>query len=154
MDTLLEGKKLIYQQRKNGSTYVYEVEGHYWDKQKKQARTKQTYLGRLDSETGAFIPAKKFKENQLAAMDTAITATAHVSGPTMLLERVDKELGLSSTLKQAAPDIWREILALAWYILVTGRTLADADVWLEHHDSPTDKVLSSQRISNSRPNYI
>jgi len=147
MDTLLEGKKLIYQQRKNGSTYVYEVEGHYWDKKKKQARTRQTYLGRLDSETGTFIPAKKFKEDQLAAMDTAITATAHVSGPAMLLERVDKELGLSSTLKQAAPDIWREILALAWYILVTGRTLADADVWLEHHDSPTDKVLSSQRIS-------
>ncbi|NLZ55651.1 MAG: hypothetical protein GX900_03190 [Clostridiaceae bacterium] len=56
MDTLLEGKKLVRQKSKNGTTYVYEVVDHYWDKEKKQSRTRQIYLGKLDPETGNFIP--------------------------------------------------------------------------------------------------
>ncbi|MDI9469356.1 MAG: transposase, partial [Bacillota bacterium] len=145
--TLLEGKKLNYQSHKNGSTYVYEVLERYWDKEKKQARTKQVYLGKLDPETGAFVPSKRFGEDKLAAMDSAVTVKTHVSGPAMLLNQIEKELGLSSTLRKAAPEIWKEMLALAWYVLLTGRPLSDADVWLENHESPTDRVLSSQRIS-------
>lgn len=148
MDRRLEGKKLNYQRHKNGSTYVYEVLERYWDKEKKQARVKQVYLGKLDPETGDFVPSKRFGEDRLAATDNAVTATTRISGPAMLLNQVDKEIGLSSILKKAAPEIWREILALAWYLLVSGRGLSDADLWLAQHDSPTDRVLSSQRISD------
>ncbi len=55
-----------------------------WDKEKKQARTKQVYLGKLDPETGAFVPSKRFGEDRVAAMDSAVTVKTHVSGPAML----------------------------------------------------------------------
>ena len=56
MAEFVRRQKLSYQRHKNGSTYVYEVLERYWDKEKKQARTRQVYLGKLDLGTGAFVP--------------------------------------------------------------------------------------------------
>lgn len=147
MDPMLEGKKLNYQHHKNGTTYVYEVLDRYWDKDKKQPRTKQICIGKLDPETGAFIPSKRFGEHGAAAMSTEITAKTVVTGPYLLLERINEEIGLATCLRKASPDHWREILALSWYVLASGQALSHADIWLSQHESPTDQILSSQRIS-------
>ena len=48
-------------------------------------------------------------------------------------------------------------ISSSWYDLVTGRPLSDADIWLEQHDSPTARVLTSQRVSkilNSITEYV
>ncbi len=113
MDPRLEGKKLNYLRNKNRTTYVYEVLERYWDKEKKQPRSKQICIGKLDPETEKFIPSKRFGEHGAAALDSTITARTIVSGPAMLLNRIDQEISLSATLRKAAPDHWREILALA-----------------------------------------
>ena len=39
-------------------TYVYESES-YWDKEKKQPRSKRTLIGKLDEATGEIIPTGK-----------------------------------------------------------------------------------------------
>ncbi len=42
----------------NGRTYAYRSES-YWDKEKKQPRSKRTYLGRVDPETGEIIKGER-----------------------------------------------------------------------------------------------
>ena len=47
---------IIYQtNRKTGAKYAYSQES-YWDKSKGQPRSRRTYLGRVDPETGEIIP--------------------------------------------------------------------------------------------------
>ena len=41
--------------KRSGITYVYENKP-YWDKEKKQSRSKRTLIGRLDPVTGDIIP--------------------------------------------------------------------------------------------------
>ena len=41
--------------KRTGVTYVYESYS-YWDKEKKQSRSKRRLIGRLDEETGEVIP--------------------------------------------------------------------------------------------------
>lgn len=44
--------------KRSGVTYVYESES-YWDKEKKQPRSKRTLIGKIDEETGEVIPTGK-----------------------------------------------------------------------------------------------
>ena len=47
---------IVYQKnKKTGAVYVYESES-YWDKEKKQPRSKRRYLGKLDPETNEVVP--------------------------------------------------------------------------------------------------
>lgn len=41
--------------KRSGVTYVYESES-YWDKEKKQPRSKRTLIGKIDEETGEVVP--------------------------------------------------------------------------------------------------
>lgn len=41
--------------KKTGAKYAYESVS-YWDKEKKQPRSKRKYIGRVDPETGEIIP--------------------------------------------------------------------------------------------------
>ena len=44
--------------KRTGTTYVYESES-YWDKEKKQPRSRRKLIGKLDGETGEIIPTGK-----------------------------------------------------------------------------------------------
>ena len=47
---------IVYQtDKRSGITYAYESSA-YWDKEKKQSRSKRTLIGRVDPETGKIIP--------------------------------------------------------------------------------------------------
>lgn len=47
---------IVYQtDKKTGAKYAYESVS-YWDKEKKQPRSKRKYLGRVDPDTGEIIP--------------------------------------------------------------------------------------------------
>lgn len=47
-----------HKDKRTGVTYVYESES-YWDKEKKQPRSKRTLLGKIDEETGEIVPTGK-----------------------------------------------------------------------------------------------
>ena len=44
--------------KRTGTTYVYESES-YWDKEKKQPRSRRKLIGKLDEKTGEVIPTGK-----------------------------------------------------------------------------------------------
>lgn len=50
---------IVYQvDKKTGIKYAYESTS-YWDKDKKQPRSKRKYLGKVDPETGDIIPSRR-----------------------------------------------------------------------------------------------
>lgn len=44
--------------KRTGTTYVYESES-YWDKEKKQPRSRRKLIGKIDEETGEIVPTGK-----------------------------------------------------------------------------------------------
>lgn len=54
---------IVYQiDKKSGVKYAYESIS-YWDKEKKQPRSKRKYLGRVDPETGEIISSRRKKSS-------------------------------------------------------------------------------------------
>jgi len=140
--------KRVFHKHPNGTTYVYEILHNVWDPEKKQSRNSQRCIGKLDPETGEFIPSKRLGAHGAAALDPAVTARTSISGPALLLNQIGKDIGLEKTLKKACPRHWDQILSLAWYLVCEGNALSHAKVWCRHHEVPTDQVLTSQRISD------
>ena len=66
--------------KKTGVTYVYEAVA-VWDKEKKQPRSKRVCIGKLDPETGEFIPSKRLNPEQAALRDPSVAAATKVAGP-------------------------------------------------------------------------
>jgi hypothetical protein len=140
--------RLVYHRKKEtGFTYVYEVLEEYWDKEKKQMRSKQRCIGKLDPATGELIASKRLGKHGNAVLDPAVTAKTTVSGPKLLLEKIDQEVGLSKALKKACPQHWELMISLAWYLVCTGKALAYAESWCQNHETPFEGELASQRIS-------
>lgn len=79
--------RLVYHRKKNlGVTYVYEVVSEYWDKEKRQMRSKQKCIGKLDQETGELIPSNRYKKaSSTTSVPSDVTATTTVVGPTLIL---------------------------------------------------------------------
>lgn len=58
--------------KRTGVTYVYESES-YWDKEKKQPRSKRTLVGKLDEATGEIIPTGKSGRKKTIPEKAAVT---------------------------------------------------------------------------------
>ena len=79
--------------KKNGVTYVYDAVS-VWHKELGQARNKQVCVGKLDPVTGEFVPSKRLDPQQAAVRDPAVTASAQVVGPAVVLDEFSKRTGL------------------------------------------------------------
>jgi hypothetical protein len=138
---------LVYVKNKNnGVTYVYESSG-YWDKNKQQARNKRNCIGKLDPVTGEFVPSKRLDPQQAAVRDPAVTASAQVVGPAVVLDEFSKRTGLEKLLKSCFPDTHRQILAMANYLAIEGGALSYCESWAKSHEPALATSLASQRIS-------
>jgi predicted RNase H-like nuclease (RuvC/YqgF family) len=55
---VIQMPSIVYQiDKKTGAKYAFESIS-YWDKEKKQPRSKRKYLGKVDPETGEIIPSR------------------------------------------------------------------------------------------------
>jgi len=86
---VLMAYRLHHLNKKTGVTYVYESVSR-WDKEKRQARSTQVCIGKLDKETGAFIPSKRRTQSVLTDKDC--TATATIVGPSLILDEMSQRL--------------------------------------------------------------
>ncbi|MDR1579124.1 MAG: IS1634 family transposase [Synergistaceae bacterium] len=139
--------------KNNGVTYVYESSG-YWDKDKKQARSKRICIGKLDPVTGLLIPSKK---NTLAEKEHETKKPGPVPstewkrkfyGTTYLFDSIAQKLGVTEDLKTCFPERHREILSVAYYLIMEDRnSLSRFPKWGRTHTHPFGKDISSQRSS-------
>lgn len=107
--------------KRTGVTYVYESES-YWDKEKKQPRSKRTLIGKLDEATGEIIPTgksgrkKTVPENAVEITEASTPITDQIN----LLARKDAIISSlkveNAALKKEKHEILRslEILYQKW----------------------------------------
>jgi transposase len=143
---------LVYlKNKKNGITYVYESEG-YWDKEKQQARNRRQCIGKLDPETGEFVPSKRLKQvdpvkNQPGPVPST-SSKRRFYGTTYLFDAIGEKLGITEDLKCCFPDTYKQVLSLAYYLVLEDRNpMSRFSKWERTHVHPYDKDIPSQRSS-------
>jgi transposase len=138
--------------KRNGITYVYEST-NYWDKEKKQSRSKRVCIGKLDG-AGNMIPSKRLNEQEALAcsmkrgpVPVAETARSFY-GATYLFGAIGDKLGITEDLKQCFPNTYKQILSVAYYlILEDSNPLSRFEKWGSIHKHPFGKDIPSQRSS-------
>lgn len=137
--------RLNHVNKKTGVTYVYESVS-FWDKEKKQSRNKQVCVGKLDPISGEFIPSKRLIPAQAAVRDPAVTASAEVVGPSIVLDAITEQLGMEKLLRSCFPQEYKQIQTMAYYLASRGGPLSHCGTWCNSH-APSAECLTSQRIS-------
>ena len=142
---------IVYVKNKgNGVTYVYESKGH-WDKEKQQARSSRVCIGKLDSETGEFIPSKRLGAQSPRQRKTSLLPPSEpkrlLYGAVYLLDSISKTLGIKTDLKKCFPDSYKKILSIVYYlILENGQSLSRFPKWANLHLHPYGKDIPSPKM--------
>ena len=149
---------IVYQHDKRiGVTYAYESIS-YWDKEKQQSRAKRTLIGRVDPETGEIVPTDgRGRKRRKAGTKPEVPKRGPVPsiqtartfyGATYLLDSIGEKLGITADLKECFPQIYRQILSIAYYlILEDNNPLYRFEKWGSLHKHPYGKNITSQRSS-------
>lgn len=132
--------------KSTGVTYVYESVS-YWDKERKQPRNKRVCIGKIDPDNGTFIPSKRLNPAQAVARDPAVTASASIIGPSLILDAITTRLGLGDLLKSCFPKFFQQIQMMAYYLVVQGGALSHCELWSKSHAPALTPSLTSQRIT-------
>jgi transposase len=147
---------IIYQKDKRvGITYAYENES-YWDKEKKQPRSKRKLIGRLDEVTGKIIPTKRYKKKDMEIEDASLGQESFpiamiqrsFYGATYLLDQIGDVTGVEADIKACFPDTYKQILSLAYYLIMEdANPLFRFEKWGAIHKHPFGEDIPSQRSS-------
>ena len=149
---------IIYQKdNRVGITYAYENES-YWDKEKKQPRSRRTLIGRLDETTGKIMPTDgRRKRHGGGDVDPTPAKpepmpteqyTRRFYGATYLLDAIGDKLGLTEDLRQCFPNTYKQLLSLAYYLILEDKNpLYRFEKWAVTHKHPYGKDIPSQRSS-------
>lgn len=140
--------------KRSGITYAYQSVSH-WDKDKKQSRARRTLIGRVDTATGEINPTdgrNRKAEDGTAPVNrgskTADNGHRCFYGATYLLDAIGEKLGIAHDLKQCYPDTYRQILSIAYYLILEDRApLYRFEKWGDLHKHPYGTNITSQRSS-------
>lgn len=138
---------------RSGITYAYESVS-WWDKEKKQSRSKRTLIGRLDEATGEIVPTdgRMKGEKNPKAPAKAWKPPKYVRlfyGATYLLDAIGEKIGLTEDLRRCFPETYKEILSLAYYlILEDSGALYRFEKWGQTHKHPCGEDIPSPRSSD------
>ncbi len=102
--------------KRSGTTYVYESES-YWDKEKKQPRSRRKLIGKLDEETGEVIPTgksgrKKSPEKNREENSPTEPVTGYIRAITEKDARIRELEAENRELKKGKQDILETLGAL------------------------------------------
>lgn len=143
--------------KRSGITYAYETE-YYWDKTKKQSRSKRVCIGKVDPISGEIVPTRgRAKKGEIKALKSSpsktgpkpFTESKHLYyGATYLLETFSDSIGLTSDLKQCFPDTYKKLLSIAFFlILEDNNPLYRFEKWNLTHKHPYGQDITSPRSS-------
>lgn len=140
--------------KRSGITYAYESVA-WWDKEKKQSRSKRTMIGRVDEATGEILPTdgrcRKDKALDLEVKRGPVPCaeTSHrFYGATYLLDAIGDSIGIARDLESCFPRDYKQILSIAYYmILENSSPLYRFERWGKTHHHPYGKDIPSPRSS-------
>ena len=138
--------------KRSGITYFYESKS-FWDKEKKQSRSKRTLIGRLDPKTGKMVPTdgrgkrRKDRQSNPQVQPTPQTKRLYY-GATYLFDQIGEQTGVTQDLKACFPNQYKQILSLAYYLILEDQNpLSRFTKWSKTHVHPCGKDIPSQRSS-------
>jgi transposase len=137
---------IVYQtNKKTGLTYAYESIS-YWDKDKQQSRAKRKCIGKVDPKTNQIIPTRK---REKTTGNAAVSSTSRsFFGATYLFDAIGEKLGIINDLKRCFPDIYKQLLSVAYYLILEDRNpLSRFPKWSATHKHPHGTDIPSQRSS-------
>ena len=142
--------------KRSGITYVYESVS-YWDREKKQGRSKRTLVGRLDPVSGEIVPTdgrgkrrgqKVLEQPAKQGPVPAVKTDRLFFGATYLLDQIGELSGVAEDLKTCFPNHYKQILSIAYYLILEDQNpLFRFKKWGKLHRHPYGKEISSQRSS-------
>ena len=102
--------------KRSGTTYVYESES-YWDKEKKQPRSRRKLIGKLDGETGEVIPTgksgrKKSSEKEAEENNSPEPVTEYIQAIAEKEEQIRALKAENRALLKEKQDILKTLEAL------------------------------------------
>ena len=140
--------------KRSGITYIYES-ASYWDREKKQPRSKRTLIGRLNPTTGEIVPtdgrgkrrAQKEDDPAVRKGPVPVARTNRLFfGATYLLDQIGEVTGLTSDLKTCFPNTYKQIMSIAYYLVLEDQNpLFRFKKWAAIHRHPFGKDIPSQR---------
>ncbi len=140
--------------KRSGITYVYESVS-YWDREKKQPRSKRTLIGRLDPATGEVVPTDGRGKRRTRKEDDSVVRKGPVPvektdrlfyGATYLLDQIGEATGLTADLKTCFPKTYKQIQSIAYYLVLEDQNpLFRFRKWAAIHRHPYGKDIPSQR---------
>jgi len=135
---------VVFQSDKRvGITYAYESKS-YWDKEKKQPRAHRKLIGKLDRKTGEIVATRKKKLSEPKS-----NSKRTYGGATYLFDEIVKQLGIQKDLKKCFPQIYKQILSIAYYLVLEDRNpLSRFSKWAATHRHPYRLDITSQRSSD------
>lgn len=125
---------IVYQtDKRSGITYAYESIS-FWDKDKKQSRSKRTLIGRVDNDTQQIVPTdgrcRKDKQEKVLLKTGLVVAeisSRTFYGATYLFDRIGEKLGITNDLKNSFPDSYKKYYLL-YIILYLKKILLHLDL--------------------------
>lgn len=140
--------------KRSGITYVYDSVS-YWDKEKKQPRSKRTLIGRLDPTNGQILPTdgrgkrRSQKVQELPAKRGPVPTSRTdrlFFGATYLLDQIGEKAGITADLKACFPSTYKQIQSIAYYLVLEDQNpLFRFRKWASLHRHPFGKDIPSQR---------
>ena len=112
--------------KQNNTTYVYEVIENYWDKEKKQSRSKRKLIGKIDPVTGEMIPTSSRGRPRKSEDPENYKA---------LYEKAQKELEVKEKRIAELEDVIRD------YLRDEVRTLDDTESSLKQRRIKAESLL-------------
>jgi hypothetical protein len=108
-------------------------------------------LGTLNKETGEITPAKcrkpRGEKTRTETPPVLKVGAARVAGPSLVLDKIAQDTGVSALLKRCFPQNHPQILSLVYFIVQKGLSLSRSEVWSKNHCHPAGDAFSSQCIS-------
>ena len=148
---------IVYQtNKKTGITYAYESIS-YWDKEKQQSRAKRKCIGRVDPETQKIIPTRKRKTAACRGKSQTGAGADHTGCPLFLWGHLSlrpnrEKTGVTEDLKTCFPDSYRQILSIAYYLILEDRNpLSRFPRWAAIHRILTAAPSHPREAANSSP---
>ena len=165
----------ITKQRVGKYTYLY-VSESYWDSERKRPDNNKTCIGKIDLLTGEPVYTQEYlnklaaggvsiermrlwdkmletrgssgasRANEYNAVQAALDSVKDF-GVVYFLRELCEEIGLLCVLRDAIPDAWQEVFALACYLVAWDKPVMYCDDWVESNAGLDVGSMSSQRIS-------
>lgn len=104
-----------HKDKHTGVTYVYESES-YWDKEKKQPRSKRTLIGKIDEATGEIVPTGKSGRRKKAEDTETVQLAEPITDQVSIIAVKDEQIRIlkaeNAAWKKEKQDILRALGAL------------------------------------------